>query len=131
MKLMPVQIEIIKQMREVIEENTPTVFHHQGDYPVLPRETAIYHALDIVVSRYKDSAKHRIAAGRMEQALRDAGMWENRPHNYGYRYFYEDRSEYPLVRILPGDISEDTYYQWCVMMNLAWLDRILDMGEIK
>jgi hypothetical protein len=34
-------------------------------------------------------------------------------------------------RIILGDVSEETFNNWCVLATMAYIDRILETGEIK
>lgn len=34
-------------------------------------------------------------------------------------------------RILPGDVSEETFNNWCVLATIAYIDRIIETGEVK
>lgn len=133
MPLMNVERELLQEMRDCIEANVPKVFHHTGDFPVLAYEATIHGAFYHVSKKYRGVPKQSLAIGRLSSKFAAAGgLFDvDDPRTYGYRYFNEDRSNYPLVKILPGNISEDTYYSWKILIGIAWLDRILETGEIK
>ena len=133
MPLMQVERELLKEMRDCIEAHVPKVFHHTGDFPVMEYEATFHGAFYHVRKKYKGVPKQSMALDRLYSKFEAAGGIRDveDPRTYGYRYFHEDRSNYPIVKILPGNISEDTYYSWIILISLAWIDRILETGEIK
>lgn len=34
-------------------------------------------------------------------------------------------------RIIPGNVSEETFNNWCVLATIAYIDRIIETGEVK
>lgn len=123
MALIKVEREIIQEMRDCIAANIPDILHHTGDFPVIPWEAKLDGAFEKVGKVHEGSVKHKIALKRIWDAFwAIGGMYAGNPQSYGYFYTFGGQI---------GNVSEDTYHWWEIQMSLAWLDRILDTGEIK
>jgi hypothetical protein len=49
----------------------------------------------------------------------------------GYTHWREEKLGGGFVKILPGNITKETFNNWKVLANLAYIDKILETGEIK
>ncbi len=93
---------------------------------------SLYEALDEVYKR-DGSVAFKIANTRISRNLLETGgFWSwQLLRELGYRVWVDIDYGNGSGRIEPGNVSEETFDNWQVLANLAYIDRILETGEIK
>jgi hypothetical protein len=124
--------------RKVFETGEP-VFYREYPHsePVESQDISLSLAIDASEKYFQGSyPAYRLARERIWRKLgavsQRRGFWarsflmEN-----GFRTWVDSRDKDGVNRIKPGNVTEENFNNWCVLATMAYIDRILDTGEIK
>ena len=134
MTLLASEIRLLKAARQFIE-NGDTIESYGSRWE--PHEISLNTAIDNCQKYFEgDDAAFRIANDRVSRRICAANnrnmFWSLKfLREIGYSYWREVPLETGGGKIVPGNVSEETFKNWKILANLAYIDRILETGEIK
>lgn len=137
MTLAASEVRLLKAARKIFETGETLVGPGYLPHPTEPHNISINLALDSCEKYFEGShAAYRVAKGRLfrrfDAVTQRRGFWSWRfLRENGYYYWKEIKLRDGGGRIVAGNVSEETFHNWCVLANLAYIDRILETGEIK
>lgn len=137
MTLAASEVRLLKAARKIFETGESLVGPSYMSDPIEPHNISIDRALESCDKYFEGSdAAYRVAKGRLfrkfDAANKRRGFWAwSFLRENGYYYWKEIKLPDGGGRIVPGNVSEETFHNWCVLANLAYIDRILETGEIK
>ena len=104
--------------------------------PFPSHDISFYTALDHCEKYFHgSSAAYRVAKERIERKLSAAngrGFWGRTfLRQNGFRDWVQEKDENGDNWIRPGNVTEENFKNWCVLASMAYIDRIIDTGEVK
>jgi hypothetical protein len=132
-KLSAAEIRLLKAARKLIEGGEPVVYLQ---HTLEPHEVSLYTALGACEKYFHGShTAYAIAKDRLDRyiaKMNERGrFWSHEViRGVGYSAWREIDNGDGTVRIMSGNISEETFNNWKVLVNLAYIDRILESGEV-
>jgi hypothetical protein len=128
------EIRLLKAARKLIEGGEPLIKPY---IELEAHDISLSTALDACEKYFHGSkVAFRIAKDRVYRRLREANgshaFWSaSYLREIGYTHWREEKLGGGFVKILPGNITKETFNNWKVLANLAYIDKILETGEIK
>lgn len=132
MTLSASEVRLLQAARKLIEGGE-TISTSYGSV-IEGHDVALSMALDECKKYFRGSyAAYRLSKERILRRLRGTNwFWvDDLLKNAGYYVWKNIDYGNGAGRIVPGNISEETFNNWKVLANLAYIDRILETGEIK
>lgn len=131
MTLSASEVRLLQAARKLIEGGEDIVRHNAV---CAAHDVSLSAALDECEKYYHGSTSaYRLAKERISRRFREVGnFWSfDFLRDKGYSVWKNIDYGNGTGRIVPGNISEETFNNWKVLANLAYIDRILETGEIK
>jgi hypothetical protein len=133
MPLLASEIRLLQAARKFIAGGEPIVeLNHVWE----AHDVSLSMAIDKCEKYFHGSyAAYRVARERIIRKLKSADghyFWSCRfLRETGYSVWKHIDYGDGTGKIVPGNVSEETFNNWKVLANLAYIDRILETGEIK
>jgi hypothetical protein len=124
------EIRLLKAARKLIDGGEPIV---EVNHVWRGHDVSLRMAIDHCEKYFHGSrAAYRLARDRVLRRLGKKYFWSDAfLRENGYSVWRSIDCGSSPARIVPGNVSEETFNNWKVLANLAYIDRILETGEIK
>lgn len=135
MALASSEVRLLRAIRKIYAADEP-LFSKVCDKYFESYDISLDFAMDSCEKYFEGShTAYRVARDRLSRKIDEAnsgrGFWGwSFLMDNGYKYW----SEIPLgngyFRFGPGNVSEKTFKNWCVLATMAYIDRIIETGEV-
>ncbi|HHL4134778.1 TPA: hypothetical protein ACP7S5_004989, partial [Escherichia coli] len=126
MKLLNVERELLMEARVFIEAGTQ-IRDRVCRTPINPWFMDLDFTIQYLAEQH-GTVKHRMAAKRLLAHTHFSAHYFL-THKCGYRTFIRETDENGVGWIRPGNVTEQQFQDWCALVYIATIDRILDEGE--
>lgn len=132
MKLAASEIRLLQAARKFIDGGEPYVMPY---IELEGHQVSIDTAIDACEKYFHGShSAYRLARERISRKLRESesGLFPSKIlHGLGYAVWRYIGLGGGHGKIVEGNVSQETMNNWHVLARLAWIDRILETGEIR
>jgi hypothetical protein len=135
MPLAAAEARFLKAVRKIYETGESLVSQTWG--VTEPHDISFWRAIDEAEKYFEGShAAYRVARERFIRKMMVLpgrhGFWARSfLHDIGYRVLVYKQDSFGGGFIEPGNVSQETFNNWCVLATMAYIDRIIETGEMK
>jgi hypothetical protein len=135
MPLAASEVRLLKAIRKIFENGETVVSPVYGVFET--HNISMWTAVDEAEKYFQGSyAAYRVAKERFIRKLMALpgrrGFWARHYLNeVGYAEEFYRQASFGGGQIVSGNVSEETFNNWCVLATMAYIDRIIETGEVK
>lgn len=135
MPLAASEVRLLKAMRKIFETGEYLVGLHGS--VTESHDISLWIAVDEAEKYFQGSyAAYRLARERFIRKLMALpgrrGFWARSYLNeVGYAVEFYRQASFGGGQIVPGNVSRETFNNWCVLATMAYIDRIIETGEVQ
>jgi hypothetical protein len=134
MTLAASEVRLLKAIRKIFENGETVVRPVYGVFET--HDISLWIAIDEAEKYFQGSyAAYRVAKERFIRKLMALpgrhGFWARRYLNEaGYAVEFYRQASFGGGQIVPGNVSQEAFNNWCVLATMAYIDLIIETGEV-